>query len=201
MNFSEKLKELRKQNNLTQENLANEILVSRTLITKYESGAVYPTEENLKRLADYFAVTSSELMSDEEKITSSVKASLKPLWISLAILSVIISLTFVFLTVLPVFGYVYTDSGFSSTLVYGTVNLLNAHFRYKNPLGIISFVFTLINLIYSVFLLFADNFKCVKALRIAGAVIFGITVCLFALAFVYGIEIINSYNFHLNYRL
>ena len=67
MSFAENLKNLRKEKNLTQENLASEILVSRTLITKYESGAVLPTEENLKRLADYFAVTTSELMPDEEK--------------------------------------------------------------------------------------------------------------------------------------
>lgn len=104
MSFAENLKNLRKEKNLTQENLASEILVSRTLITKYESGAVLPTEENLKRLADYFAVTTSELMSDEEKIAVAVKTSLKSLWISLTAFALIISLTSVLLLVLPVFS-------------------------------------------------------------------------------------------------
>lgn len=200
MSFAEKLRELRKQKNLTQENLANEILVSRTLITKYESGAVYPTEENLKRLAEYFAVTTDELLSGEEKISATVKASLKTLWISLTAVALIISLTLVLLLVLPVFGYVYNEGGLSSTVTYGTVNLLSAHFRYKNPLGIISFVLSLLSSVFFVFLLFASNFKCEKALRIAGAVLFGITLCLFVLTFVYGVKIINSGYFHLNYR-
>lgn len=200
LSFAEKLRELRKQKNLTQENLANEILVSRTLITKYESGAVYPTEENLKRLADYFAVTTDELMSNEEKISATVKSSLKTLWISLTAVAIIISLTLALLLVLPVFGYVYNEGGFSSTFVYGTVSLLSAHFRDKSSLGIISFVLSLLCSVYSVFLLFASNFKCEKVLRISGAVLFGITVCLFVLTFVYGVKIIDSGYFHLNYR-
>lgn len=44
MDFPEKLKELRKAKGITQEELAKAIFVSRTLITKYESGAVYPTK-------------------------------------------------------------------------------------------------------------------------------------------------------------
>ena len=111
MSFAENLKNLRKEKNLTQENLASEILVSRTLITKYESGAVLPTEENLKRLADYFAVTTSELMPDEEKIAVAVKTSLKPLWISLTAFALIISLTSVLLLVLPVFSYGHLIDG------------------------------------------------------------------------------------------
>ena len=46
MTFSEKLRKLRKEKGLTQEELARAVFVSRTLITKYESGAVYPTKEN-----------------------------------------------------------------------------------------------------------------------------------------------------------
>lgn len=54
MSFSEKLKELRKEKGLTQEELAKEIFVSRTLISKYENGAIYPTKENAIKIAEFF---------------------------------------------------------------------------------------------------------------------------------------------------
>ena len=193
------MRELRKQKNLTQENLANEILVSRTLITKYESGAVYPTEENLKRLADYFGVTTTELMPEEERITATVKSSLKPLWISLTAVALIISLTFLLLLVLPIFSYGNEFSSSSFFRPYGTTNILSAHFRVKNPLAIISFILCLLNSGYTTVLLFG-NFKHEKALRIAEGVAFGLTVCLFFITLVSGIAIIGSEDFHLNYR-
>ena len=197
MSFSEKLRELRKEKNLTQENLANEILVSRTLITKYESGAVYPTEENLKRLADYFGVEITELMPEEERISAAVKTSLKPLWISLTAVALIISLTFLLLLVLPIFSYGNEFSGSSIFRPYGTVNILSAHFKVKNPLAIISFTLCLLNSGYAAVLLFG-NFKHEKVLRIAEGVAFGLTVCLFFITLVSGIAIIGSEDFHLN---
>ena len=47
MTFQENLKKLRLEKDLTQEELANKIFVSRTLITKYENGTVMPTKDNL----------------------------------------------------------------------------------------------------------------------------------------------------------
>lgn len=63
MKFNEALRKLRKERGLTQMKLANEIYVSRTLITKYETGAVYPTKDNLDKLASYFGVKVAELQT------------------------------------------------------------------------------------------------------------------------------------------
>ena len=59
MKFNEKLKELRKEKGLTQEELASKIYVSRTLISKYESGAIIPTKDNIEKLALFFNVDKS----------------------------------------------------------------------------------------------------------------------------------------------
>lgn len=53
MEFAKKLKELRKERGLTQEELAQKLFVSRTLISKYESGAIYPTRENAEKIAQF----------------------------------------------------------------------------------------------------------------------------------------------------
>lgn len=68
MSFSEKLKELRKEKGLTQEELAKEIFVSRNLISKYENGAIYPTKENAIKIAKFFKVDLSYLIDSNETV-------------------------------------------------------------------------------------------------------------------------------------
>ena len=69
MEFNEKLQELRKRNGLTQEELAEKLYVSRTAISKWESGRGYPNIESLKAIAKFFSVTVDELLSTDEILT------------------------------------------------------------------------------------------------------------------------------------
>ena len=64
--FHEKLQILRKQKGITQEELAEALYVSRTAISKWESGRGYPNIESLKALAKFYKVTIDELLSGEE---------------------------------------------------------------------------------------------------------------------------------------
>lgn len=66
MEFNEKLQQLRKQKEITQEELAEAIYVSRTAISKWESGRGYPSIDSLKSLSKFFGVTIDELLSGEE---------------------------------------------------------------------------------------------------------------------------------------
>ena len=66
MEFNEKLQQLRKQKGITQEELAVAIYVSRTAISKWESGRGYPSIDSLKALSKFFGVTIDELLSGEE---------------------------------------------------------------------------------------------------------------------------------------
>lgn len=66
MEFNEKLKTLRKQKGLTQEELAEALFVSRTAVSKWESGRGYPSIDSLKAIASFFSVTLDELISGSE---------------------------------------------------------------------------------------------------------------------------------------
>ena len=66
MEFHEKLQALRKQKGLTQEELAQELYVSRTAISKWESGRGYPNIDSLKAIAQFYGVTIDVLLSGEE---------------------------------------------------------------------------------------------------------------------------------------
>ena len=69
MEFNEKLQALRKQKGITQEELAESLYVSRTAISKWESGRGYPNIESLKAIAKFFSVTLDELLSSSEVLT------------------------------------------------------------------------------------------------------------------------------------
>ncbi len=67
--FHEKLQELRKQRGLTQEELAELLFVSRTAISKWESGRGFPSIESLKAISACFSVSLDDLLSGDELLT------------------------------------------------------------------------------------------------------------------------------------
>ena len=69
MEFHEKLQLLRKQRDLTQEELAEKLFVSRTAISKWESGRGYPSIDSLKAISKFFSVSIDDLLSGEEVLT------------------------------------------------------------------------------------------------------------------------------------
>ena len=69
MDFGEKLQELRKNRGLTQEELAQALFVSRTAVSKWESGRGYPSIDSLKEISKYFSVTIDDLLSGEKLLT------------------------------------------------------------------------------------------------------------------------------------
>ena len=71
MKFSEKLVELRKENKISQEKLAETLNLSRQAISKWESEQNYPDIENLIRLSQIFDVTIDALVKDEMNIGKS----------------------------------------------------------------------------------------------------------------------------------
>lgn len=69
MEFSQKLQELRKQKGLTQEELAQSLYVSRTAVSKWESGRGYPGIDSLKAIASFFSVTIDDLLSGNQVLS------------------------------------------------------------------------------------------------------------------------------------
>ena len=61
INLGKKLKELRKSENLTQEQLAKNLNISRVNYTRYETNAVRPDFETIIKFADFFNISLDEL--------------------------------------------------------------------------------------------------------------------------------------------
>ena len=66
MELSEKIQKLRKEHNMTQEQFAEKLFVSRTAVSKWETGRGMPSMESLQMIAKLFQITLDELLSTEE---------------------------------------------------------------------------------------------------------------------------------------
>ena len=104
MEFNEKLQKLRTNENLTQEELAEKLYVSRAAISKWESGRGYPSIDSLKAIAKYFHITIDQLIGSEEIVDlaeQDMKSSNK---IYTALICGILDCLTLLLFFLPVFG-------------------------------------------------------------------------------------------------
>ena len=120
MEFHEKLQELRKSRGLTQEELAEALYVSRTAISKWESGRGYPSIDSLKNIAAYFSVTIDDLLSSEKLLFIAEKENTNNLQNVCDLLFGMIDIFVCFLVVLPLYpnmvnGYIYSVNLFAYT--------------------------------------------------------------------------------------
>ena len=151
MEFNEKLQALRKQKNLTQEELAEKLFVSRTAVSKWESGRGYPGIDSLKEIAKLFGVTIDELLSGNELLTIAEEDTkqIKTHFLDLAF--GLLDICFVMFFFLPFFGQMADD-------VIREVSLLSLT-NVSLWLKILYFVLVIIMALLGVIILSLQNLK------------------------------------------
>ena len=151
MEFNEKLQYFRKKSNLTQEELAEKLFVSRTAISKWESGRGMPSISSLKAISEVFDVSIDELLSSEEIIEAAEKEKKENMKSFKNIIFGIIDLMSIIFLFIPLFGkeingYIYLVNLFSInrvgkyiyliiigvTILYGVAELIMSKFENKS---------------------------------------------------------------------
>ena len=120
MEFNEKIQELRKSRGLTQEELAEALFVSRTAVSKWESGRGYPSIDSLKEISKYFSVTIDELLTGEKLISIAERENKSNIQRICDLLTGLVDLFSFILIVLPLYsnpinGYIYSVNLFDYT--------------------------------------------------------------------------------------
>ena len=115
MEFNEKLQELRKSKGLTQEELAEKLYVSRTAVSKWESGRGYPNIDSLKEISMFFSVSIDELLSSEKLLFIAEKENKTNIKNICELLFGAVDLFYILLIFLPLYpdivnGFVYSVS-------------------------------------------------------------------------------------------
>lgn len=173
MDFSEKLQNLRKQHGLTQEELAAKLFVSRTAISKWESGRGYPNIDSLKEISKFFSVSVDELLSSDELINAAQDENRKNISDLLDMLAGCTDIMCVLMILLPLYPEKVSDS-FSAVSLFefaqksfapacicfalffllmsaGTAKLImnRRHIeKGRNTLTVISFVLSIVSVLF-----------------------------------------------------
>ena len=95
MSLGKNIQKLRKENKLSQEQLAQKCNVSRQTISRWESDEVLPDTNNLITLAKLFNVTLDSMVFDEEQSMDLKIEKKKFNWKSIGIVSIILNLIIV----------------------------------------------------------------------------------------------------------
>lgn len=147
MEFNEKLVQLRKSRNMTQDELAEALYVSRAAVSKWESGRGLPSIDSLKDIAKFFSVSIDELLSGEKLLSlAETENSSNTRKICDIIFGVADLLSFL-LFVLPLYpstvdGYVYSVGLYSYTEISGTIiTVYRCVFALLVVFGVVKLIF------------------------------------------------------------
>lgn len=72
MSLQENLRVLRKQKQLSQSDLANELMVTRQAVSSWENGKSLPDVYTLSRIAELFGVSLDDLMVEDDRQTMNI---------------------------------------------------------------------------------------------------------------------------------
>ena len=75
--FGEKIKELREEKGLSQMNLSKQIDITQSAIARYELELTEPRASDIKKICEFFNITSDYLIGLEENYTPRKKISMK----------------------------------------------------------------------------------------------------------------------------
>lgn len=123
MRFGEKLKILRENKGLTQEQLASSFNVSRSLIARYEAGSAYPDVDFVNQLAGFFNVEFEDLAGDdiEVKVPYSFVRIYMIIHNIMFFLGVFISLSFLIVGFIPFFKTTSNGKDISYSVITGNI--------------------------------------------------------------------------------
>ncbi len=174
MEFCEKLQMLRKNKGITQEELAEELYVSRTAVSKWESGRGYPNIESLRDISKYFSVSIDDLLSADKLILIAEKENKENIGRMCDFMSGIADLFSFVLIVLPLYpneiqGFVYsvnlinyTQISSANLTVYwvlyvllfmlGAVKLISVTAKLEKPKNIVTVISVILNVFMVIFL-------------------------------------------------
>jgi len=137
MSIGEKIYNLRKNKNISQEALANILNVSRQTISKWETGESNPDFDKIVPLCDYFDISTDELLKGEnvylEREIVLQKKKNKALMLSLCI--VIFVVMMVIVIIFDEIGGNDTLSGISFLVGMGAIGVILVNYFCSKPLS------------------------------------------------------------------
>ena len=116
MELCKKIKKIRSDNKLTQEQFAEKMLVSRTAVSKWENGTCYPSIDSLKYMSKIFNVSLDKLLSSEEMLEIAYMENKNSIFKYNSFLFCLLDVVRIIFIFLPLYSYKTNDFVYSVLL-------------------------------------------------------------------------------------
>lgn len=133
MTIGERLLKLRKEKNISQEELANILDVSRQTISKWETDQTTPDFDKIVPLCEYFGITSDELLSGKKDIMKAKEDDRKGIFarnIAISVGLYILSLVFIIISAEVLKNEILGVSLFFITIAIATTLIVYTAIKY-----------------------------------------------------------------------
>ncbi len=110
MNLDEKIKKIRKDNKMSQDDLAEVLNVTRQTISNWENGKNYPDIETLIKISNKFNISLDILLKENMKMVKEIDENVKNTKKYKTILITIISLSLIFICSFGIYGIKYLNT-------------------------------------------------------------------------------------------
>ena len=171
MELSEKIQKLRKERGLTQEEFAELLFVSRTAVSKWETGRGIPSMDSLRMIAKFYNITLDELLSAQDILVAAKEENRENINRFAYLVDGVFNVSSVLGIVLPLYKIKY-ESVFYSVPLY----------RYSGWLAVFYWIFVLSAAVCGVLQIAVKQIKTKKRIGTIGIVINVIAVFLFVLS-------------------
>lgn len=178
MEFSEKLQYLRKQQNMTQEQVAEQLYVSRTAVSKWESGKGYPNIESLKAISKLYSVSIDELLSGNELLELAETENRKNINNIYGLIFGVLDLIMIVFTFLPLFAQRDEDFIRSGSLYTNTYLPL----PFKVVYFIALFSMTVLGIVEIIVVQYFDKEKRINICNTCSIMLHAAAVIIFAIS-------------------
>jgi transcriptional regulator with XRE-family HTH domain len=162
MTTGEKLAKLRKESNLTQEELAEKLFVTRQAVSKWEQDLAFPETEKLVQISKLYNCSVDYLLGNSDISSNGKKSNLQSIYESKTFFTSIWSVVY-FLIMLIVFfmPYVRVGGNLMGTFFYVDAHVYNLLFsgniEFGNVLIIIAFLLLISEVVIGVSISYVDN--------------------------------------------
>ena len=173
MEFNKKLQDIRKRHKLTQEQLSQKLNISRTAVSKWESGRGFPNIEALKNISKIFNIPIDQLLSGEELLDAAESDNKIKRYKLISLVFGIYDFMFISFIFLPLYGKLVGDYIYSVNLFQLTNNSWIQTSYYITFITIC--LFGVIEIIFHFF----DNEKIQRAFMVSSLFMHSIAVLMF----------------------
>ena len=112
MNLDEKIKKIRKDNKMSQDDIAEILNVTRQTISNWENGKNYPDIETLVKISDKFNISLDILLKENMNMVKEIDKNVKDTKKYKTILKVIMSILIFLIVIFIIYNFMYFNSNY-----------------------------------------------------------------------------------------